>query len=74
MGLRTERNVKHYQKGTHIMDYNKQMEVYNALAGLDGEKVISLLTDYHGMQLIDEDFKRFLVDEGVMDEDEDEDE
>ena len=52
------------------MDYEKQMEVYNALAELDGEKVISLLTDYLGMQVIDEGFKQFLVDEGVMDEDE----
>ena len=52
------------------MDYNKQMEVYNALASLDGEKVISLLTDYLGMQIIDEAFRQFLVDEGVMDEDE----
>ena len=56
------------------MDYNKQMEVYNALAELDGKTVIALVTDYLGMQIIDEDFKQFLVNEGVMDEDEDEDE
>ncbi len=54
------------------MDYNKQMEVYNALAALDGETVINLITDYLGMQVIDEGFKRFVIDEGYMDEDEDE--
>lgn len=42
-----------------------QEEIYNTLCGLTGEKVINLITDYHGNQIIDdEDFLKFLVDEG----------
>ena len=43
-----------------------QKEIWYALCELDGEKVLNLLTDYHGLQLLSEDFKEFLEDEGVM--------
>ena len=43
-----------------------QVEIWNALCELDGEQVLNLLTDYHGLQLLSRDFKEFLEDEGVM--------
>ena len=43
-----------------------QREIWNALCELSGEEVLNLLTDYHGTQLLDENFKEFLEDEGVV--------
>lgn len=43
-----------------------QKEIWNALCELTGEEVARLFTDYHGNQILDEDFKEFLEDEGVM--------
>lgn len=43
-----------------------QKEIWNALCELSGEQVLNLLTDWHGLQLLDKDFKVFLEDEGVM--------
>ena len=43
-----------------------QKEIWYALCNLGGEEVLNLLTDYHGLQLLSEDFKEFLEDEGVM--------
>ena len=43
-----------------------QTEIWNKLCELDGETVARLLTDYHGNQLLDDGFKEFLEDEGVM--------
>lgn len=43
-----------------------QMEIWNKLCELDGELVACLFTNYYGNQLLDEDFKEFLEDEGVM--------
>lgn len=43
-----------------------QKEIWNALCELSGEEVARLFTDYHGNQILDEDFKGFLEDEGVM--------
>ncbi len=43
-----------------------QTEIYNTLCNLSGEEVINLLTDWHGLQLLDEGFKEFLEDEGVI--------
>ena len=43
-----------------------QREIWNALCKLSGEQVANLFTDYYGCQLLTEDFKEFLEDEGVM--------
>lgn len=43
-----------------------QREIWEALCELSGEQVLNLLTDWHGTQLLSEDFKEFLEDEGVM--------
>lgn len=57
-----------------------QMEIWDALCELSGEEVARLFTDYHGNQLLDDGFRAFLGEEGVMpeveedEEDDDEDE
>ena len=43
-----------------------QMEIWNKLCELDGEEVARLFTNYYGNQLLDEGFKEFLEDEGIM--------
>ena len=43
-----------------------QKEIWNALSELSGEEVLNLITDWHGCYLLDEKFKEFLEDEGVM--------
>ena len=43
-----------------------QKEIWETLSKLSGEEVLNLITDWHGLQLLDEDFKGFLEDEGVM--------
>lgn len=43
-----------------------QKEIWSALCDLGGEEVLNLITDYHGTHLLDEGFKEFLEDEGVM--------
>lgn len=43
-----------------------QKMIWEILCQLDGSEVLSLLTDYHGTQLLDEGFYEFLKDEGVM--------
>lgn len=43
-----------------------QREIWNALCELSGEQVLNLITDWHGLQLLDKNFKEFLEDEGVM--------
>jgi hypothetical protein len=51
--------------------------VWDVLVSLDSETLLRAVTDYHGTQILDEDFAEFLVDEGLMepsDEDEDEEE
>ena len=48
-----------------MLDKN-QKEIWEALNQLSGEQVLNLITDWHGLQLLDEDFKGFLEDEGVM--------
>lgn len=44
-----------------------QRKVWAVLAKMSGEAVANVLTDYHGLQLIDEGFARHLVEEGVCD-------
>lgn len=43
-----------------------QREIWNKLCELSGEEVLNLMTDYHGCCLLNENFKEFLEDEGVM--------
>ena len=43
-----------------------QREIWDALCELSGEEVLNLLTDYHGLQLLDYGFKEFLEDEEVL--------
>ena len=43
-----------------------QSEIWKALSELSGEEVLNLITDWHGCYLLDEKFKKFLEDEGVM--------
>ncbi len=49
-----------------------QEEMWDRLCELDGETVARLLTDYHGLQLLDDGFYEFLIDEGYLDEPEEE--
>jgi hypothetical protein len=44
-----------------------QKLIWDALVSLDGKTVLSAITDYHGMQIFDEDFGEFLVTEGLLD-------
>jgi hypothetical protein len=51
-------------------------EVWDALVSLDSETLLRVITDYHGMQILDDGFANHLVDEGLMEpaeDDEDED-
>lgn len=43
-----------------------QTEIYECLCKLSGEEVVNLMTDYHGLQLLNKEFKEFLEDEGVL--------
>lgn len=43
-----------------------QRKIWDTLCKLSGEEVVNLLTDWHGLQILDDDFKGFLEDEGVM--------
>lgn len=43
-----------------------QKQIWNALCKLSGEEVERLFTDYYGNQLLDEDFKEFIEEEGVL--------
>lgn len=47
---------------------DKQNLIWELLCDLDGETVARLLTDWHGMQLLDDGFYGFLIDEGYLDE------
>ena len=56
------------------MDYFERVDtIESALCELTGEQVYDLFTGWHGLQLLDERFYEYLVREGVL-EDEDEDE
>lgn len=43
-----------------------QKKIWYKLCELDGEEVARLFTNYYGNQLLSEDFKEFLEDEGVL--------
>lgn len=56
---------------------DKQNVMWDLLVELDGESVARLLTDWHGLQLLDDGFYEHLIEEGYIDEpeeDEDDDE
>ena len=57
------------------MNYDERIDViWEALAGLSGEQVLRYLTGWHGRQLLDDGFYGYLVDEGVLPEEEEEEE
>jgi hypothetical protein len=43
-----------------------QEQVWDALVSLDSATLLQAITDYHGMQLLDDGFMEFLVDENLM--------
>ena len=57
------------------MDYFTRIDtIESALCELGTALALRLILGYHGYQLFDEGFYQYLVDEGVLPEDEDEDE
>jgi hypothetical protein len=55
---------------------DRQDQMWDTLVSLDSVTLLQYITDYHGMQLLDDGFAEFLVDEGLMegpDDDEDDD-
>jgi hypothetical protein len=53
---------------------SRQEKVWESLVGLDGETVLRLFVDYHGMGLMDDGFLEHVASEGFVDEDEEEEE
>ena len=53
---------------------DQQTKMWDILAELDGEEVLRVLTDWHGLQILDSGFYGHLVDEGYIEEPEEEDE
>lgn len=49
---------------------DKQSQMWDKLCELDGETVARLLTDWHGLQLLDDGFYGHMVDEGYIEEEE----
>ena len=52
----------------------KQTEMWELLCELDSETVLQLLTDWHGLQILDDGFYGHLIDEGYIEGAEEEDE
>ena len=53
------------------MDYDERIDtIWEALSDLSGEQVLRYLTGWHGLQLLDDDFYEYLVDEEVLPEEE----
>lgn len=46
----------------------KQTKMWDTLAELDGEEVLRVLTDWHGLRLLDDGFYGHMVYEGYIDE------
>lgn len=51
---------------------DQQTKMWDILAELDGEEVLRVLTDWHGLQILDSGFYGHLVDEGYIEEPEEE--
>ena len=45
-----------------------QNKIWEALEGLTGEDVARLFTNYYGNKLLNDEFLEFLIEEGVIDE------
>lgn len=43
-----------------------QVEIWDALCNLDGETVARLFTNYYGNQLLTDDFREFMEEEGAI--------
>ena len=57
------------------MDYFRRVcTIENALCEFDTKTALRVLIDWHGVQLFDERFYQHLVDEGIIDETDQEDE
>jgi hypothetical protein len=50
----------------------QQENMWDVLVSLDSQTLLQAVTDYHGMQLLDDGFAGFLVDEGLMEQEDDE--
>ncbi len=54
------------------MIQEKEKELYETLCQLTGKEVLKLFTQWHGMQLLDDGFLSHVIDEGYMEEEEEE--
>ena len=45
---------------------NVQNKCWDCLCNLDAEDCVRAFTDYNGLQILDEEFMDFLIDEGYM--------
>ena len=51
------------------MEYFERIDtIESVLCELTGEQVYNLFTGWHGLQLLDEGFYQYLVDEGIIPE------
>jgi hypothetical protein len=49
------------------MEYKEKRQLaWKALSEQNGERVLELIIDYHGMQMFNEGFIEHLIDEGVL--------
>jgi hypothetical protein len=53
---------------------DNQEVMWDLLCTLTGEQVARVLTNYHGMQLLDVGFWKYLIAEGYLEEEEEDDE
>jgi hypothetical protein len=52
----------------------QQEQMWDVLVALDGETLLQAITDYHGLQILDDGFAEFLVDDGLMEQPDEEEE
>jgi hypothetical protein len=50
----------------------QQEKAWDVLVSLGSETMLQVLTDYHGLQLLDEGFLKHLADEGYIEEESEE--
>ena len=53
------------------MTHEKQNEFYEQLEQLTGEQVLQAFTNWHGTQLLTDEFLEFCIEEGYIDDTED---
>jgi hypothetical protein len=56
------------------MTTERQERIWDTLVSLDSKTLLRAVTDYHGMQILDDRFAEFLVDEGLIEGEPEEDE